>query len=184
MLDDKVRKRTDRYAHRLVTGFLNRAIKRQQQRRQNGHTADDAEDDPLRHDDTQIHAEREGHKAQGNKACHCGQRRCRDRNNRLGNGVRHRFLFIRLELFLLPITVVEEDRVVHRDAELQHRNQRHRNKGNLSLNDVTAKIIKDCQTDIQQEQNRYQERIHAEHHHDAGQYRGDDDINRHFALDQ
>ena len=67
---------------------------------------------------------------------------------------------------LLHIAVIEEDRVIHSNGELQNCNERHRYEGYLALEYVCSEVINDRYSNINKEDDRYKERVsHEEQDH-------------------
>ena len=82
------------------------------------------------------------------------------------------------------IAVPKEDRVVHRDTQLQHRCQRLCHIGDLAQEHVGSQVIDNGHADAGQKQKWHQERIHRQHEHHTAQRHRHHDVDRRFCLRQ
>ena len=87
----------------LVSGLPDGLIKDQDQGRQHGDTADDAQQDALGHDHAHIQSQGEAHEAQGDEASDGGQGRTGHRGDGGGDGVSHGLVLI---CYALPLFLV------------------------------------------------------------------------------
>ena len=102
---------------RTVLCFLDRLIKYKNNGWKKGNAAEHAHDNTLRHDNTDVAAQRKGHTAQCQKACHRCDRTSDDRFKSRRNRMAHRKVpVIRVMLFVLLKAVQKENRIIHRDT--------------------------------------------------------------------
>ena len=170
----------------LMQRLGDRLVEDQDQRRQGGDAPQHAEHNALSHDQTQVKAEREGHEAQGDKACHGGDGRAHDRRDGIGNRLGHRLLAACAHHGLLGflVAVPQEDGIVHRHAQLKHGGERLGDVGDLPEEEVGAHVEQDRHADGRHEQHRQQDRIHEDGQHHARQQHGDADVDRLFLFAQ
>ena len=116
---------------RPVPGLLQRTVQQENERWQDGHTAQNSQHHALGHDNAQIPAHGIAHEAQGHKPGNGGDGAAGHRGNGPGNGLGHGRLMVFLGRQLLTITVPQENGVVHGNGQLQHRRQGLGDVGNL-----------------------------------------------------
>ena len=146
-----------------VLRFLDRLIKYKDNGWKKGNAAEHAHDNTLRHDNTDVAAQRKGHTAQCQKACHRRDRASDDGFKGRCNRMPHRKVpVIRVMLFILLIAVQKENRVVHRDTQLKDCSQRLCNIRNLPEENITSKVVYNCKPDTHQEENRHEERFRCQ----------------------
>ena len=105
---------------RPVPGLLQRTVQQENERWQDGHTAQNSQHHALGHDNAQIPAHGIAHEAQGHKPGNGGDGAAGHRGNGPGNGLGHGRLMVFLGRQLLTITVPQENGVVHRHRQLQN----------------------------------------------------------------
>ena len=147
---------------------LQRLIQHQDQGRQDGHAAQHAQQHALGHDDPQVTAQREGHEAQGDEAGDGGGRAADDGGKGVVDGHRHGLLVVALQGQLLVVAVPQEDGVVHGHGQLQHRRQGLGDVGDLSQEEVAAKVIDDGHANAGQKHEWNQPAVQQQHHGGAG----------------
>ena len=163
----------------FVSCLVDHFIKHQDQCRQESDTADHADDNPLRHNDTNVASQCKGHTTQSQEACHCGDGACRDGLERIGNRMGHGPLIISREPFLVGLVAVQQENgVVHRHAQLQHCGQRLCDIGNISQESIASHIIYDRHADAEKEQQRNNKGIHRQRQYTEGKDRCDDNVDR------
>ena len=119
--------------------LLQRLIQKQNHGRQNGHTADDAQDNALGHHDAEIPAHGERHEAQCNEAGHRGDGAAQHAGKGLMDRTGHRlFVILRMDSQLFVVAVPQEDGIIHRDGQLQDCGQGLGDVGDLTEEDVGA----------------------------------------------
>ena len=91
---------------------------------------------------------------------------------------------IRILLLHLLVAVPQEDRIVHRNAELQNHRQRLRDERDLPEHEVAAEVPHHRKADAQHKKQRNQERIHCQQQHDACQKHRNGRVDHRFALRQ
>ncbi len=133
--------------------------------RKHGHAAHDSNDYALDHDDSKIFSKREGHEDQCREACNGRKRTSYNRDKSLADCFCHGIIPVFITRPALFITVKEKDRVVRRNSQLQNRNKRLRNIGNISQEQIASHIISNCQTDAGQEEKRNRKGIRSQDQH-------------------
>lgn len=124
-----------------VAEAFDRFVEQHDQCRQHRHGAKHAEQHALRHNHTDIGAQRQAHGAHRQEAGDGGQRAAGDGGEGLLNGGCHCLLVIRLVSFFFLIPVQQEDGEVGGHCQLQHRRQRFGDKGDLSEEVVGAHVV-------------------------------------------
>ena len=151
-----------------MAGPLQGLIQQQDQRGQQGHTANNTQHHALCHHQAQIPAQGEGHEAQGDKARHGGDGAAQDGGKGPADGLGHGLLMIIRMGQLLVVAVPQEDGVIHGDGQLQHRGQRLGDIGDLAEKPVAAQIQQDGNTDAGQKHKGHQPAIQQHHHGSTG----------------
>ena len=123
-----------------VLRLLQRLVEHQDQRGQDGHATDHAQQHAFGHDQAQVSAQRETHEAQRREACDGGDGAAHHGGQRLVDGRGHGLLVVGEALALLVVAMPEEDGVVHRHRQLQHGGQCLRDIGNLSQEVIGAQV--------------------------------------------
>ncbi|MPM22155.1 hypothetical protein SDC9_68606 [bioreactor metagenome] len=95
-------------------------VENQHQRRQHQNYGGNAQHHALCHDDADIPAQRQAHEAQGQKAGNGGQAAAGEGSERGHNGVCHGVALIHVVPAFLFVAAVEEDGVIHGNAQLQY----------------------------------------------------------------
>ena len=78
----------------------------------------------------------------------------------------------------------QEDREVHRNAQLQHGGKRLGDVADLSQQDVGAEVVRDGEQQAQHEQQRGDGAFQREEQHQQAGAHGDQDVQGHFLIDQ
>jgi len=166
----------------LVLQLREGLVENQQEGRQDRDGADDAQQDALGHDDAEIYAHRVAHEAQGDEARDRGDGAAGHRGDRRGDGVGHGVRVVGLQRFLLLVAVPEEDGVVHRDGQLQHRGQRLGDVGDLAHDRVRAHVVDDRDADADEEDEGRQPVVERQHHGGQSAADGDRDVDGLFLF--
>ena len=166
----------------LMAGFLDSAIQQSDDAGQQHHRAQHAHHDTLTHDNAQIAAQGEAHEADADEARHRGQAGAQDRGEGQVDGFRHGLVLVLKVGFLLLVAVPQEDGVIQRDAQLQHRGHSLGDIADFSEKIVAAHVPQDADADAQQEDNRQQEGIQRDHQHYRAQGYRDAHINGFLLL--
>ena len=148
MFGDKGGRFIQAFYQRFVSRFLNCLVKYQNHGRQDGDTADNADQNTFCHNDTKVAAKGKGHNTQCQETGYGGNGASGYGFERVGDCMAHRTLFvIRETLFILLEAVQQEDGVVHRNTKLQHGGQRFCDVGSLTKEHVASQVVKDCKSD-------------------------------------
>ena len=121
--------------------LFHRSVKDQDKRRQNTDNRCNSNDNTLRHNQSDVPAERQPHEAKRQESCNRRQTAAGKRRKRRLNRTRHRVTLILVIRFFLLIPPIQENRVVHRNPQLQHRRNRLGYVGNFAENDIASEII-------------------------------------------
>ena len=164
--------------------FPDGAVHLQQDGGQHQYHGGHAQHHALGHDDAQVHAQGQPHEAQGQKARDGGQGAAGQGLEGGHDGGGHGVPLVRVAGDLLHIAVVEEDGVVHGDAQLQHRRDGLGDKRDLTLEEVGAEVIDHGQADAAHQGHRQRPRLHHHAHGDHGQGHGHQYVQRHLLGNQ
>ena len=156
--------------------FLNAFVHLQQNGGKDQNDGGHAQYHALGHNDADIPAQGQPHKAQGQKAGHGGKGGAGDRFESGHHGRGHGVPFILIMGQLFHIPVKEEDGVVHGDSQLEHGGHRLGDKGDLAQEDVGAEVVDHGQPDGQQKGHRQKPGIHHDTHGDGGENNGHEDV--------
>ena len=83
---------------------------------------------------------------------------------------------------MILIAVPQEDAVIHRHAQLQHRRQRLRNVRNLAQKQVRTQVVHNRNADRSQKDERHQPRIHTETQRNRRQQHSHRNIDRRLTV--
>ncbi len=156
MADNKAAYLIQAWNNALVRCLLDQFVENEDHSGQDGDTAQDADQNSLRHDNTDIFAQGEGHDAEGEEAGYGRDGASYDRAEGLADGHTHGFLAVFGILFLVfLIALQQEDRVVSRDSQLQDRRQRLCDIGDGAQEKVAAQVVEDRDADADQEKGGY-----------------------------
>ena len=135
--------------------FFNRLVKEQYQCRKNGYTADNTNDNTLRHNNTKVTSKSKGHNTKCNETGNRGNGASCYRFKGIGNGMPHGTVLLSRESFLiLFIAVQKENGVIHCNTKLKDCGKGLCNIGSLAQNNIASQIIKNGKSDTKQEQKR------------------------------
>ena len=181
MLCNKSRCLIKAWKQRLMCCFFNGSVKSKHQSREQSNTTQNTDNNSLGHYDTHITSKWEGHKAKCDKSGYCCNRTSDYRFEGCIDGMCHSPLFITLKpLLILLITVQQENGIIHGNTKLQDCCQCLSDVWNLTQENITSKIIQDCNTNAEQKQNRNYQRIHCKEQHYQRKAGSNHNVNRHF----
>ena len=169
---------------RLMRSLGNQRIHHADDAREQRHRAQHAEDNALAHNDAEIAAERETHKANRDEARNRRQAAADNRGERLPDCCCHGFIAVAAKRLLLFIAVPEENGVIQRNSQLKHRRDSLRDVRNLTHEVIAAHVPENGNADAAEENQRKQERIHRQHQHDAAKRNRNGNVNAFLLLDQ
>ena len=184
MLDDETADARHTGQERLVRGLCNQVIHHADDAREQRHRAQHTEDNALAHNDAEIAAECEAHKANRDEARNRRQATADNRGERLPDCGGHRIIAVAAKRLLFLIAVPKEDGIIQRYGQLKHRRNRLGDIRNFPHQVIAAHVPEDGNADAAQEDQRQQERIHRQHQHDAAKRDGDGDVNAFLLLHQ
>ena len=164
--------------NRAMARMLKRFVEYQNQRGQDRHAADDAEDDTLCHDDSEVTSQREAHEAERDEACNRCNRAADHAGQRFADCIRHGIAFVGVQGALLVVTVPEEDGVIHRNGKLQDRRQRFCNVGNFTEEVVGSEVDQNHCPDGGKEDERDQEAVQEDQHRNQRKRHRNADVDR------
>ena len=103
-----------------MRGLCNQVIHHADDAREQRHRAQHAEDNALAHNDAEIAAEREAHKANCDEARNRRQAAADNRGERLPDCGGHRFIAVAAKRLLLPCSCAKGRWVIQRYGQLEH----------------------------------------------------------------
>ena len=131
-----------------MSRFLNCLVKYQNHGRQDGDTADNADQNTFCHNNTKVAAKGKGHNAKCQETGYRSNGASGYRLEGIGDCMTHGTLFVTREtLFIFLEAIQQEDGIVHRNTKLQYSSQRFCDIGCFTKKDVASKVVKDCQSD-------------------------------------
>ena len=140
--------------------------------------ADQAEDDALRHDDAHVLSHAETHGTERQEAGDGGRGTAGKRSEGGGHRRCHGILDIFVPVLFLLVPVVQKDRVVHCDAELQDGGDGAGDVGDLSQENVGPHVVGDGYADTGEEQEGHHRRFKADEQHCQRQHDCDHGVDR------
>ncbi len=146
--------------------FSDGFIQRQQDGGQHQNHSGHAQRHALGHHQADIPAQQQPHEAQGQKAGHRRQRAAEQGGESGLDGYGHGVSIVVIMEALLFIPMVEENGIIHGDAQLKHGGDGLGDVRNLAKNDVCAEIIKNSGADAEQEGGGQQPGFHGGAHDD------------------
>ena len=164
--------------------FLDPLVAQQHDGGQHQHHGRHAEDDALCQNEADIFAEREVHRAEGEKARDGREAGAGERFERRDDGDRHRVTLVVMVLPLLDVAVIEEDGVVHRHAELQDGGDGLRDVRYFAEYDICAEIVENGDADVGDQHQRQHPRFEAERHCRQRERDRQRDEDRQFLIDE
>ena len=183
MLGDNRRHLMHMRCNNRMAPFFDDLVKVHNERRQNGQGTDYAERNALRHNDTNICAQCQRHRAHCQKSGDGCQGRGQNGRTRQTNGGHHRIL-IGFICFFLLIAVQQENAEVHRYTQLQNRRERLCDIGNLSHKHIAAKVIYNRKNNAQHKDERHGCVFQKQEQHNQAEYNGTQHVFRQFLIDQ
>ena len=169
---------------RFVARFFDRAVQRPDHTGQQRHRAKHAQDYALAHHNAQVFAQGETHEADAHKAGDRGQGGAQDGSEGQPDGIRHGFILVVRQGFLLLVAVPQENGIVQRHSQLQHGSHRLGDIADLAQEIIAAHVPQNGNSNAEQEDQRQQERVHGQHQHNGAQRYGNGDIDRFLVLHQ
>lgn len=154
------------------------------ERGQHRQRTDDAQQDAFRHHEADVHAQRQAHGAQREKAGDRRQRTGGDRGKGFLHRTHHRGFIVRAAAPLLLKAVQEEDREIHRHAELQNGRQRLGDVADLPEEDIRTEIVGDREEHARHEQQRDHRLPEAQKQDQQRGAHRTQDVERHLLLHQ
>ena len=185
MPDDKTGQSVRILDQRFMFCLFDQRIKDQDDRRKQGYTADNTDDNTFCHYDTKVFTKCECHQTQG---CETGYR-CDgtgyDGFEGIGYCMTHRSVLVAREsFFILLETIQQEDRVVHRNTKLKDRYQCLCQIRNLTQENIRSHVIQDRDSDTEQEQDRHHKGCSGNLQHDERKQCCDRHVDRQFLQTQ
>ena len=168
-----------------MLGFFNRFIKDKNHCRKDCYTAKHSNDNTFCHNNTKITTKCKCHNTKSYKSCYCGDRTSYNGFECIRNRMSHRTVLISRETALvLFVAIQQENGVIHRNTQLQHGGQCFGDVADLAQQDVGAEVVRDGEQQPQHEQQRGDGAFQREEQHQQAGTHGDQDVERHFLVDQ
>ena len=164
---------------RAVLGFGNHVLKPQDERRHEQQHGDQAEENTLGEHKAHIRPNAEPHERQREETDNGRRARSADRGKGRAQRIRHGLLGLDAVGLFLGERMQQEDRVVHRTGELQHRADRVGQKRNFAEDDIAAHVEHNCNAKHGQEQHGLEPRGCGERQDEEN----DNDREHHHACD-
>ena len=160
------------------------APERKDERGQDRHSADNAQQHALGHYDADIAPQCQAHGAHCEEACDGGERTCQNGGERLLHGAHHCLVLIRAGTLFFLEPVQQKDGEIHRHAQLEHRGQSLGDVADLPQKDIGAKVVDNGEYHAQHEDEGYNRFFHAEEQHHQTRPHGTQDVDGHFLVYQ
>ena len=159
--------------------LLNRLVKEQYQCRKYGYTADNTNDNPLRHNNAKVTSKSKGHNTKCNKTSNCSNGASCHRFKGISNGMAHgTILFSREAFLILFIAVQKENGVIHCNTKLKDCGKGLCNIGSLTENNIASQVIKNGKSNTEQEQERNNKGSACQLQNDQTEHCCDHNVNR------
>ena len=179
MLCNKCRRFIHSGKKQLMLCLLNGLVKKQNQCRKNGYTADNTNNNALCHNNTKVTSKSKGHNTKCNEAGYCGNRASSYRLKSICNGMPHgTVLFSRKTLLIFLIAVQKENGIIHGNTQLKYRGKCLCNIRGLAQNNITSQVVKDSKSNTEQEQKRNNKGSACQLQNDQTEYCCDHNVNR------
>ena len=167
-----------------VAVLLDGAIHHQQDGGQHQDHGDDAQYHALGHDDADVPAQSQPHEAQSQKAGDGGHGAAGQGAEGGDDGGGHGVPPVLIVGKLLQVAVIEENGVVHGDAQLEHRRDGLGNVGDLAQENVGAEVVENSQANAEHQSHGQKPGVHGDAHGGHGQKGGHQYIQGHLLGDQ
>lgn len=160
------------------------APERKDERGQDRHSADNAQQHALGHYDADVSPQCQAHGAHCEEARDGGERTCQNGGERLLHGAHHCLVLIRAGTLFFLEPVQQKDGEIHRHAQLEHRGQSLGDVADLPQKDIGAKVVDNGEYHAQHEDEGYNRFFHAEEQHHQTRPYGTQDVDGHFLVYQ